>query len=582
MDKPTVQWWTRLGSERERFGTDAALAGDDGLYAVGWYDVGDRTGDGFGGFLQRLGPGGTVDWEYPWGRNRRPKAVTVTPSGPVVAGKSLSTDTDQPEEDPPSWLASMTTAGVRRWEQEYPSGSGDSFETVVTAPDGVVAGGQTGSYSRRSPDSWERVYGSSNWLLAADVDDGSERWRERCAGTDCKSLVADEPGTLRYVSGSAVTWVSPNGATEHSEYYYAETGSSDTLDSIAPHEHGSATNGPMDSDQPRAGASVIAGKAWERSDANDARLLVIDADGEILLDRATGFAATSNFGRDAIALDDGYLLSGTALYGGGSLPWLAWFDTDGTLTDYRFVVRAPDSAPELVSATPDGPTGYPHRKSPRRHRSPRFDTERAVRRVQRTRPLAAPRTQTELGRFPHLGNDGLDGVDCWQAPVELYLTGPSRTVMVDESPESAQSQDLKTVEDERFGTFETTSTGNRYSTAAEWNSNEVELILPRSETSDGLSGLAVAKELWDDQSLWTKKIQEYAIDELLELKNVAWTESDEDTVTAEEFKHRMELKTVSIERDDGFTFWHYDNDLFFGHRIKVSGSLSAGITRAYL
>ncbi|WP_363466728.1 hypothetical protein [Halogeometricum borinquense] len=358
-DGATVQWWTRLGSERERFVTDAALAGDNGLYAVGWYDVGDRTGDGFGGFLQRLSPSGTVDWEYRWDRKRRPKAVTVISDGPVVAGESLSVDTDQSEEESPAWLASMTAGGVRRWEQEFPSGSGDTFETVVATPDGVVAGGQTGSYSQRSPRSWERVYGTRDWLLAADADDGTEHWRERYAGNDCKSLVADETGALRYVSGSSVAWVSPDGTKEHSKYYYAETGSSDTLDSIASHEQGLATTGSVDSDRDRAGVSVIAGKAWERSETNDARLLVINVDGEILLDRAIGFAATSNFGRDAIALDDGYLLSGTALFGNGSLPWLAWFDTDGTLTDYRFVVRAPDSAPELVSAGFDGPAGYP-------------------------------------------------------------------------------------------------------------------------------------------------------------------------------------------------------------------------------
>ncbi|ELZ95858.1 hypothetical protein C440_06197 [Haloferax mucosum ATCC BAA-1512] len=354
-----MQWWTRLGSERERFVTDAVPTGDDGLYAVGWYDVGDRTGDRFGGFLQRLSPRGTVDWEFYWDRTRRPRAVTAAPDGPIVAGKSLSANTQKSEEEPPAWLASVTGAGVRRWEREYPFGSGDSFETVDTTPGGVVAGGQTGGYSRRSPGSWERVYGTREWLLAADADDGTEHWRERYAGNDCKSLVADERGGLRYVGGSSVTWISSDGTKEHSEYYYADTGSFDTLDSIAPHEQDIDTNDAMDSDQPHVGASVIAGKAWEGSDANDARLLVIDSDGEILLDRATGFAATSNFGRDAIALDDGFLLSGTALCGDGSLPWLAWFDADGALTDYRFVVRAPDSAPELVASVPSGPAGYP-------------------------------------------------------------------------------------------------------------------------------------------------------------------------------------------------------------------------------
>ncbi|AFO57621.1 hypothetical protein [Natrinema sp. J7-2] len=348
----TVRWWQRLGAERERVAEDAAPTDQGGLYVVGWFETGARSGDGQGGFLTRVDTAGTVDWEFVWRDGRRPKGVTVTPAGPVVAGTTIGSDMDT-DGDPPAWLASFATDGDRRWEQGYPNGDGDTFETVVATPDGVVAGGRTGRYSERTPRSWERVYGTKDWLLAAAVDDGTERWRESYYGNDCKSLLADGMDRLRYVGGERVVWVASDGTEERSQYYYAETGSSDTLDSIAPGQ--------------RDGVSVIAGKAWEGSATNQARILVIDSDGESLLDRATGLPDRSNFGKDAVALDDGYLLSGTTLFEGCALSWLVRFDEGGDSQDCCFVVRQSGATadPELTrarnseSGLPARPDGQP-------------------------------------------------------------------------------------------------------------------------------------------------------------------------------------------------------------------------------
>ncbi|AFO57623.1 MULTISPECIES: DUF2262 domain-containing protein [unclassified Natrinema] len=154
--------------------------------------------------------------------------------------------------------------------------------------------------------------------------------------------------------------------------------------------------------------------------------------------------------------------------------------------------------------------------------------------------------------------------------------------MDDETLDSGKPQVPETYEDERFGTFEKKPTGSGYATTAEWNGNEIELTLSPSESCESLSGLSVAKELWDDQSTWNERIQQYALEELLELRNAEWVRSDGDTVTAEEFTDRMSLKTVTIDHDGGFTFWHQDDDMFFGHRIMVSGTLENGIVEAYL
>ncbi|SDN47299.1 outer membrane protein assembly factor BamB family protein [Haloarchaeobius iranensis] len=175
----------------------------------------------------------------------------------------------------------------------------------------------------------------------------------------CRSLVADDTGAVRYVTNARVCWLVLDGSEAHTEYYYADRGSFDRLDSIAAIDASDDAELSYAADRATDHASVITGNAWEGSETNDARLLVVDRDGGVLLNRAVGFANTTNVGRDAVGTADGYLLSGTAVVGDGSLPWLAWFDTDGECQRHRFPVRAPHAAPDLLSTDGAAPQGYP-------------------------------------------------------------------------------------------------------------------------------------------------------------------------------------------------------------------------------
>jgi len=68
----------------------------------------------------------------------------------------------------------------------------------------------------------------------------------------------------------------------------------------------------------------------------------------------------------------------------------------------------------------------------------------------------------------------------------------------------------------------------------------------------------------DDYSIMT------LVRELLNLKNSTWPDDDGRPITAEEFKARMRLDSITIESDASTTFWHDDGDLFYGHSIQVS------------
>lgn len=78
-----------------------------------------------------------------------------------------------------------------------------------------------------------------------------------------------------------------------------------------------------------------------------------------------------------------------------------------------------------------------------------------------------------------------------------------------------------------------------------------------------------------NQSLnWFKNnyeiIKNYCVDNLLELKNEDWADSEEEKVTEEEFKNRLQLKSIRIEPDGGLEIVFRDGDLFCGHEIVVT------------
>jgi hypothetical protein len=67
---------------------------------------------------------------------------------------------------------------------------------------------------------------------------------------------------------------------------------------------------------------------------------------------------------------------------------------------------------------------------------------------------------------------------------------------------------------------------------------------------------------------------------LLPLKNESWLAEGEVDVTADQFKGRMALESITVHPDGSFEFWHNDGDLFWGHSIQISGCLSKGPTGA--
>jgi hypothetical protein len=123
----------------------------------------------------------------------------------------------------------------------------------------------------------------------------------------------------------------------------------------------------------------------------------------------------------------------------------------------------------------------------------------------------------------------------------------------------------------RFGEFEG---------RAEWCGRVVAVSLRCANPDDPAAVLQAAARLFTEQAEWDGRVREYAVGKLLPLKNGSWLEEDEAELSAGTFLSKMTLETISVEESGDFSFWHNDGDLFWGHAIHISGSLSEGVTDA--
>lgn len=135
-----------------------------------------------------------------------------------------------------------------------------------------------------------------------------------------------------------------------------------------------------------------------------------------------------------------------------------------------------------------------------------------------------------------------------------------------------------TFEDSIFGTFTLDRQVNWFTCNAFWAGEPIELNLSEAAQSD--AALKNAHALWQNQEVWNQRVRDFAVAELLSLKNENWLNEDEEELTPDEFKARMTLEAIKMNADGSFDFWHNDGDLFWGHVIQISGSLSEGLKYA--
>jgi hypothetical protein len=134
--------------------------------------------------------------------------------------------------------------------------------------------------------------------------------------------------------------------------------------------------------------------------------------------------------------------------------------------------------------------------------------------------------------------------------------------------------------DPDFGTFTLDRRVNLYCAETAWKGMPVRLNIDDNGPASVSSALEVARTLWRLQADWDARVRDFAVQELLSLKHEAWLDEDEAEVTPKEFKERMSIEDIAVRADGSFEFWYDDDDLFWGHGIKVEGTLNEGPTGA--
>jgi hypothetical protein len=145
---------------------------------------------------------------------------------------------------------------------------------------------------------------------------------------------------------------------------------------------------------------------------------------------------------------------------------------------------------------------------------------------------------------------------------------------------SAELQQPVTFSDPVLGTFTLDRRVNWFTGKTKWLEQPISVNLLATEPKELQDAVKVACTLWQDQQGWSKRIVDFAVKELLPLKNDSWLDENEAELNAEQFKERMKLESITVSSDGSFDFWHHDGDLFWGHSIQISGDLTKGPTHA--
>jgi hypothetical protein len=133
---------------------------------------------------------------------------------------------------------------------------------------------------------------------------------------------------------------------------------------------------------------------------------------------------------------------------------------------------------------------------------------------------------------------------------------------------------------EHFGELTLDRTIDWFAGKREWNGVPIDVHFEIGDDGGIVGAITTAERLWADQAAWKRRIDDYAVEQLLPLKNESWLDEGESKLSPKKFKSWMTLTSITVADEGQFQFWHDDGDLFGGHWIEISGNLKDGPNHA--
>ncbi|RUT07059.1 hypothetical protein DSM106972_023200 [Dulcicalothrix desertica PCC 7102] len=98
----------------------------------------------------------------------------------------------------------------------------------------------------------------------------------------------------------------------------------------------------------------------------------------------------------------------------------------------------------------------------------------------------------------------------------------------------------------------------------------IRLILELDDKSSTEDSLNKAVDVFLQLTHYIEVTKQYAVEQLLKLKNNSWLEEDEELVSSQAFKKLIVLNCLVFHPNGEITFYYDDNDLFAGHQIAIT------------
>ncbi len=137
----------------------------------------------------------------------------------------------------------------------------------------------------------------------------------------------------------------------------------------------------------------------------------------------------------------------------------------------------------------------------------------------------------------------------------------------------AKQQEPVYYEDPVLGVFRLNKAAAAYEKLFGRNGMEVRLIFAEDEDSRMKLALETLQILTSNLDFWAESAGNYAVTQLLELKNESWLSQGEPEMTADLFLASIWLNDIQAMPGGRFRFWYHDGGMFGGHAVYVDGNV---------